>query len=108
MGKTAYKLDLQVRFTGVHNVFQVSQLRPNVRGGSFTEPSQPVEVEGEAHYEIEALLKHRERRGNRQYLVRWTGYGPEHNEWVHEGKLEHAMGMLKYYKEAYWLPWCSC
>ena len=52
MGKTAYKLDLQGRFTGVHNVFHVSQLRPHVPGGSATEPPQPVEVEGEAHYEV--------------------------------------------------------
>ena len=70
MGKTAYKLGLQWRFTGVYKVFHVSQLRPHVPGGSSTEPPQPVEVEGEAHYEVEALLKHRERRGERQYLVR--------------------------------------
>ena len=104
VGKTAYKLDLQGRFTGVHNVFHVSQLRPHVPGGSSAEPPQPVEVEGEAHYEVEALLKHRERRGGRQYLVRWTGYGPEHDEWVHEGELEHAKEMLKHYKEANGLP----
>ena len=64
VGKTAYKIDLQGRFTGVHNVFHVSQLRP-VPGGSSTEPPQLVKVEDEAHYEVEALLKHRERRGGR-------------------------------------------
>ena len=64
--KIAYKLDLQGRFTGVDNVFHVSQLRPHVPSGSSTEPPQPVEVEGVAHYEVEALLKHRERRGGRQ------------------------------------------
>ena len=71
-----------------------------MQGGSSTEPPQPVEVEGEAHYEVEALLKHRKRRRGRQYLVRWTGYGPEHDEWVHEGELGHAKNMLKNYKEA--------
>ena len=86
-------------------MFHISQLRPHVPGGSSTEPPQLVEVEGEAHYKAEALLKHRERRGGRQYLVRWTGYGPEHDEWVHEGKLEHAKDMLKNYKEAHF---CSC
>ena len=35
VGKTVYKLDLQGHFTGVHNIFHVSQLRPHV----------PVEVE---------------------------------------------------------------
>ena len=72
---------------------------PHARWNS-AEPPQPVEVEGEAHYEVEALLKHRERRGGRQYLVRWTGYGPEHDEWVHERELEHAKDMLKNCKEA--------
>ena len=83
VGKTAYKLDLQGRFTGVHNVFHISQLRPHVPGGSSTKPPQPVEVEGEAQYEVETLLKHRERHCRRQYLVSWTGYVPEHDEWVH-------------------------
>ena len=70
MGKTAYKLDLQGRFTGIHNVFHVSQLRPHMPGRSSTEPSQPVKVEGEAHHEVEALIKHREKRGGRQYFDR--------------------------------------
>ena len=52
VGKTAYKLDLQGHFTGVYNVFHVSQLRPHVPDESSTEPPQPVEVEGEAHYEV--------------------------------------------------------
>ena len=73
-------------------------------GRSSTEPPQPVEVEGEAHYEVEALLKHREWHGGRQYLVRWTGYEPEHDEWVHEGELERAKDMLKNYNEANGVP----
>ena len=63
VGKTAYKLDLQGRFTGVYNMFHMSQLRPHVPGGSFTEPSKPVDVEGEAQHEVETLLKHRDWRG---------------------------------------------
>ena len=47
VGKTAYKLDLQGRFTGVHNVFHVSQLKPHLPGGTSEEPPPPVEVEGE-------------------------------------------------------------
>ena len=58
-----------------------------------------LQVEGEAHYEVEALIRHRERCGERQYLVMWTGYGPKYDEWVHEGVLEHAKDVLKNYKE---------
>ena len=61
LGKTAYKLDLQGRFTGVHDVFHVSQLQPHQLGGTSEEPPSPVEVEGEPQFEVEALLKHRAR-----------------------------------------------
>ena len=47
VGKTAYKLDLQGCFTGVRNVFHVSQLKPHLPGGTSEEPPPPVEVEGE-------------------------------------------------------------
>ena len=70
VGKTAYKLDLQGRFTGVHNVFHVSQLKPHQPGGTSEEPPPSVEVEGEPQFEVEALLKHRARGRGRQYLVR--------------------------------------
>ena len=100
VGQTAYKLDLQGRFVGVHNVFHVSQLKPHVAGGSSAAPPEPVEVEGEPQYEVERLVRHREQRGGTRYLVRWTGYGPEHDEWVHEEELGHARRLLEDYKAA--------
>ena len=34
--------------------------------------------------------------------MRWLGYGPEHNEWVHEEELEDgAYELLKQYKTAH-------
>ena len=48
VGKTAYKLDLQGRFTGAHNVFHVSQLKPHLPEGTPEELPPPVEVEGES------------------------------------------------------------
>ena len=83
-GQTAYKLDLKCRFVGVHDVFHVSQLRYHVLGGSSAAPPDPVEVNGEAQYEVECLLRHRAQRGGARYLVRWTGYRPEHDKWIHE------------------------
>ena len=80
VGQTAYKLDLKGRFVGVHDVFHISQLRPHVPGESSAAPLDPVEVDGEAQYEVECLLRHRAQRGGTRYLVRWTGYGSEHGE----------------------------
>ena len=65
---------------GVHDVFHVSHLKPHIAGGSSAAPPQPVEVKGEAQYEVESLLRHRAQRGGMRYLVKWTGYGPEHDE----------------------------
>ena len=57
------RLDLRERFKGVHNVFHVSQLKRHIPGGSSTSPTKPIQVEGEEHFEVEALLQHRS-RGN--------------------------------------------
>ena len=59
IGKTAYRLDLRQRFKDVHNVFHVSQLRKHIPGGSFANTPEPIQVEGEEHFEVEALLQHR-------------------------------------------------
>ena len=59
-----------------------------------------MEIEGEPQYEVECLLKHRAQRGGTRYLVRWTGYRPEHDEWLHEEELSHAKAMLEQYKRA--------
>ena len=100
VGQTAYKLDLKGRFVGVHDVFHVSQLRPHVPVRSSAAPPDPVEVDGEAQYEVECLLRHRAQRGVTRYLVRWTAYGPEHDEWIHEDNLGHTMAILEQYKHA--------
>ena len=63
--KTAYKLDLRGRFKDVHNVFHVSQLHKHIPGSSSANPPEPIQVEGEEHFEIEALLQHRSRSRSR-------------------------------------------
>ena len=72
----------------------MSQLKKHIPGGSSTTPPEPIQLEGEDHFEVEALLKHRSRGNSRQYLVRWLGYGPEHDEWVHEEELADGAGVI--------------
>ena len=53
-------------------------------------------MEGEEYLEMETLLKHRSRGNSQQYIVRWLGYGPEHDEWIYEGELaDGAEALLK-------------
>ena len=79
-GKTAYRLDLRGRFKQIHNVFHVFQLKKHIPGGTSATPPEPIQVESEEHFKVEALLKQRSRGNSWQYLVKWLGYGPEHNE----------------------------
>ena len=65
IGKTAYRLDLRRRFKGINNVFHVSQLKKHIPRGSSTSPPEPIQVEGEEHFEVEALLQHRSRGNSR-------------------------------------------
>ena len=87
IGRTAYKLNLKDRFKQTQNIFHVSQLKKNIPGGLSTTPPEPIQVEGEDHLEVEALLKHRKKGNSRQYLVRWLAYSPKHDKWVHEEQL---------------------
>ena len=56
IGKTAYRLDLRGRFKDVHNIFYMSQLCNHIPGGSSANPPEPIQVKGEEHFKVEALL----------------------------------------------------
>ena len=96
--RTAYRLDLKGRFKQVNNIFYVSYLKKHIPGVSSTTPPEPIQVEGEA------LLKHRSRGNSWQYLVRWLGYSPDHDVWVHDAELaDGAEAILRQYKNSYGL-----
>ena len=65
VGKSAYRLDLRGRFQDVYNVIHVSYLRNDTPGGSSENPSEPIQVESEEHFEVKALLQHRSRGNSR-------------------------------------------
>lgn len=91
IGKGAYQLDLPENMS-IHNVFHVSLLQP-YRSDGRVQPPDPIicEEDGEAYFEIERVLDHRiNKRGRRvfrEYLVKWLGYGSEHNSWEPESSL---------------------
>ena len=72
----------------------MSQIKKHIPASSSTTPPEQIQVEGEEHFELEALLKHRNRGNSWQYLVRWLGYGPEYEEWVYEEELADGVGVI--------------
>ncbi len=100
----AYRLQLPSTMT-IHNVFHVSLLK-EYKQGSFRPPPVPLEIEGELEYEVEKILLHREKKVGgknksttikKEYLIKWSGYGPEHCTWEPEAHLTNAAECLRDY-----------
>ncbi|PPR04398.1 hypothetical protein CVT24_013227 [Panaeolus cyanescens] len=43
---------------------------------------EPMEVDGEMEYFVDKIIDHRKSRRGTKYLVKWTGFGEDHNEWM--------------------------
>jgi hypothetical protein len=117
----AFKLDLPETMN-IHDVFHTSLLKPYKLDPLRTDGElPPLIIDGEAEFEVEALLgrrsktistkkaKHapggKKRTTRWEYLVGWTGYGPEHNEYVPEQELlRHCKQMVKDYDKQHPRP----
>ena len=86
VARNAYKLDLPPSMKRLHPVFNVVKLLPApvdpILGRQPDPPPPPELVDGEEHYELESVLDSRLRHNRLEYLVKWKGYGYEHNSWV--------------------------
>ena len=96
VGPVAYRLNLPANMR-IHRVFHVSLLKPYRTDGRVQPPPLPFELEdGSEWYQVERICMHRERKvgkrkqGRRSYLVKWLGYGDEHNSWEPESNLTRA------------------
>ena len=102
----AYEL-LLPRTLRVHPVFHVSLLkayREDTINPSPPSPPDPlVNDDGEEEYYVQELLQHRVRRIGRrnrvEFLVRWTGYGPDADEWLPLADVEETEAYDRYEAE---------
>jgi hypothetical protein len=86
----AVTLSLPPLLGALHSTFNISRLKP-YRDGRTAFPGRPqrlhqqpaveADTNGVAEYEVEAVMAQRSRGGRRELLIRWVGYGPEHDQW---------------------------
>ena len=114
IGRLAYRLDIPTIWP-IHPVFTIAQLEPGPPPSEDPfrrpRPDHPdsVHVEGDTDqyksWELERLLSKRiipigrARTMVTQYLARWKGYGPEHDEWLSEHKLSNAKELIDDYEQ---------
>ena len=97
----AYELELPETMKLKHNVFHVSLLKPFHSDRSYNPPALTAFEDEHVEYTVERILDHRDRpfRGKtrREYLVKWLGYGPEHNTFEPESSCANCTDLLNEY-----------
>jgi hypothetical protein len=87
----AVTLELPQLLGALHPTFNISRLKL-YRDGSERFPTRPrqlyqppavsTDTNGAESYEVECVLAQRGCRGRKELLVRWKGYGAEHDQWL--------------------------
>ena len=79
-----YRLNLPASMK-VHDVFHVCYLKPYRSDGRVQPPPVPELIDDEPEFEVQEIVDHRHtKRGHQrklEYLLRFTGYGAEHDMW---------------------------
>lgn len=101
VGPVAVRLALPETMRRVHPVFHVSMVKHYHAGGRLQPPPPPTVMDdGGLSYDVERILMHRWVRSGKaaklEYLVRWEGYGPEHDSWEPEAELAHNIMLPPY------------
>ena len=108
VGTQAYKLDLPSSIK-IHPVFHTGVLCKFKDDGRYQPPPPNINIDGEAEWEVESIIGHRDRSRNSHttksgqrpnkcdYLVKLSGYPIEHHSWEPEKHMTNCADL----KEAY-------
>ena len=81
----AYRLKLLHQMKQLHPMFNVVKLTPApddpITGRKTEDHPPPIVIDREAEREVEEILDSHWHRRRFQYLIKWKGYGHEHNPW---------------------------
>jgi hypothetical protein len=96
VGKVAYRLELPHEWARVHPVFHVSLIKPYTSGTGMLLPPLPILIDGAEYYRIDRIIDYKivkvGRHKKREYLIRWQGFGPEHDSWEPENYIAESEG----------------
>ncbi|KAJ9517576.1 hypothetical protein QJQ45_025084, partial [Haematococcus lacustris] len=95
INEVAYRVKLPDGFK-IHDVFHVLKLKLHRDGPGMILPPPPLDLGDGQWFLVERILKHRTVKGRVEYLVRWAGYGPEHDLW--EPAKNISKDLIKEYK----------
>jgi hypothetical protein len=78
----AFELDLPPTLS-IHPVFHVSLLSPFHEGhaGRAQAPPPATTVNVQEEFKPERIIDSREQNGRHEFLIKWTGFTEDHNEW---------------------------
>ncbi|QSS59511.1 hypothetical protein I7I51_08946 [Histoplasma capsulatum] len=103
-GTQAYKLKLTPQYKGIHPVFHVSLLEPyHARDGQIPQ-AEPIIIDAQEEWEVEAILDKRQYRGQTQYLVKWKDCTDTDNSWEPEENLVNSQEHLEQFNKTYQEP----
>jgi transposase InsO family protein len=99
IGSQAYRLALPEQYSRLHDVFPIQLLEeyhPRDQPGIMPIPELEDDPE---EYEIEEIRDKRTMKGRLHYLVKWTGWPSEYNQWVPEGDI-NASEMIQTFEKS--------
>lgn len=97
---TSYRLRLPDTYP-MHNVVNLEHLTKYTRSPDTDRtllPNPRDFIQASEEYEIERIVQERTRKGKTSYLVRWIGYGAEHDLWLSRYELRNAPEILANWK----------
>ena len=84
----------------VFPTFHTSEVLPFIESDTslfpsckFEEPPAILNPEGEEEFFIDKILDQRRRGRGYQYLVRWRGYGQQHDQWLPGSELQECTAL---------------
>ena len=103
-----YTLELP-NLPNIFPTFHSSKLKHHFKNDAILFPSrkmakpQPVLMnQGLKEYLVDEIIDSHQRGHGYQYLVRWTGYGPEHDHWMSISALNECAALNRWLELGNW------